>query len=75
MAKKPGDNSTTVTNRDLFILIQKLDKKVDANFEALKPYVQTWDDVRSAGRIGGYVIGFLMSIGAFYLMIVNIFKQ
>lgn len=75
MAKKSGDKCPKeISNRDLFKLIQNLEAKFEERFAELKPYVETWDDVRSAGRVGSYVVGFMMSVGALYLMIVNVWK-
>lgn len=70
MKKKPVDNShERVNNEDLLKEMKKLRRYIDKKFEEIKPYIDTLEDIKSAGRVFGWGMGILMSIGGAYLML------
>lgn len=64
----------TVDNKDLLVAIQALEAKFDKKFEDIAPYINTLEDIKSAGKIFSWFIGVLMAIGGLYLMVRNVLK-
>lgn len=63
----------TVNNADLLAAIQRLETKFDKKFEDIAPYINTLEDIKSAGKIASYVIGVFMTVGGAWVLAKKLF--